>query len=735
MNPSKLITGLRRVTLARIAGLLGAVSLLMVVLVSLGLAWNESHRRHATAWRELEDEAFFLADHASRLFEVARICLSGTERLIEGLDWAAIEGSPELHRQLAALNAAIPHVQDTWLNDATGRLRATSFAFPTPASDAADRENFKAARLPGRELFIGPPIVGKVTNQPTFLLSRRLENPDGSFRGMVSATTRLGYFEDYWRQVRRGYDARITLFRADGRILTEFPAEAAGREMVDPGLLQAILAHPIAGAFGGSPGNPTLTRYRQVNQLPVYLSVAVDPAAVRAGWLGWLGTYLPFPLFSIAALGVLIWLMWRQGRIEAADKAALVRARGALGRANEELRAEIQSRIAAEEQVSHLQKLEAIGQLTGGIAHDFNNMLAVIVGSLSLLKKRLGPGDDRLARHVETASEGAERAAALTRRLLAFARRQPLEPRTIEVNRFVAGLSDLLCRTLTEGIQLETVLAGGLWRTRVDPGQLENAIVNLAVNARDAMDGSGRLTIETANASLDGDYVAQHAGVPPGQYVLVAVTDTGSGMPPELVARAFEPFFTTKEIGRGSGLGLSQVYGFVRQSGGHVTIYSEPGQGTSVKIYLPRHYGPAEAAPPPRPAPPTLPAGRADEIVLVVEDEDGVRRLSVDLLRELGYTVRHAADAEGALRLLEQQPDIRLLFTDVVMPAVNGRELADRARARQPGLRILFTTGYTRNAVVHNGLLDPGVRLLTKPFTLEQLARAVRAALDQADVA
>ena len=383
----------------------------------------------------------------------------------------------------------------------------------------------------------------------------------------------------------------------------------------------------------------------------------------------------------------------------------------------------------AQEALRQAQKMEAVGQLTGGIAHDFNNMLAVVLGSLDLLGRRLDDNDTRARRYVDAATEGARRAATLTQRLLAFSRRQPLQPEPIDVNRLVGGMSDLLRGSLGGGIQLETVLAGGLWTVSADPNQLENIILNLGINARDAMNGEGKVTIETHNCHLDDRYVAAEVGVAAGQYVLIAVTDAGSGMTADVIAKAFDPFFTTKEVGKGTGLGLSQVYGFIKQSGGHVRIYSEIGVGTTVKLYLPRligepvaaeHGGGVGAAP----------GGDANELILVVEDEPSVRAVTVDSLRELGYRVIEADSATAALRLLEANPDVALLFTDVVMPEVNGAKLAESARAARPGLKVLFTTGYTRNAVVHHGVVDPGVALIGKPFTFEALAAKVRDVLD-----
>ncbi|GJE41831.1 CHASE3 domain-containing protein [Methylobacterium soli] len=408
--------------------------------------------------------------------------------------------------------------------------------------------------------------------------------------------------------------------------------------------------------------------------------------------------------------------------------ARLVSANAALLANHYALAATVASRDALEAQLRQSQKMEAIGQLTGGLAHDFNNMLAIILGNLNLLKRRLDRGETRVGHYIEQALTGAERAATLTHRLLAFARKQPLAPETLDCNRLVSGMSELLRRTLGETVQMETVLAGGLWATRADANQLENGLVNLAVNARDAMPGGGRLTIETSNAHLDDAYAASHLGVPAGQYVMIAITDTGVGMMPDVVARAFDPFFTTKQVGQGTGLGLSQVYGFVKQSDGHVKIYSEPNHGTTVKIYLPRLVGPVPA-PAGRQVHADIPEGHPGEIILVVEDEDNVRRMAVEALRDLRYTVIHASGPAEALRLLDRQGEIALLFTDVVMPDMSGKELADAVRRLRPGLPVLYTTGYTRNAIVHNGIVDSDVQLLGKPYTLEQLARKVRTVL------
>lgn len=400
-----------------------------------------------------------------------------------------------------------------------------------------------------------------------------------------------------------------------------------------------------------------------------------------------------------------------------------------LGKTNERLVAEGEARQQAESKVLQMQKMEAIGQLTGGIAHDFNNMLSIIIGSLELARRRLVSAPDQAFACIDNAMEGATRAAQLTGRLLAFSRQQALAPIPLDPNKLVGGMSELLHRTIGEHLDVETVLGAGVWRVNVDPQQLENIVLNLCVNARDAMPDGGRLTIETSNAFLDDDYAAAHVEVTAGQYVLISVTDTGIGMGPEVVARAFEPFYTTKGVGRGTGLGLSQVLGFVKQSGGHVKIYSEVGRGTSVKIYLPRFFGEAADRQPSESAS-ERPRARDHEIVLLVEDEEKVRHVTVDSLRELGYTVVQASSGEAALQQLRLQPTIDLLLTDVVMPGMTGRALAEAVRAEKPELKVLYMTGYTRNAIVHNGVLDAGVAFLQKPFTAGQLATKVRQVLD-----
>jgi PAS domain S-box-containing protein len=383
-----------------------------------------------------------------------------------------------------------------------------------------------------------------------------------------------------------------------------------------------------------------------------------------------------------------------------------------------------------EDALRQSQKMEAVGQLTGGIAHDFNNLLAGITGSLQMLNARLDQGRlDALPRYIEAAQGAATRAAALTQRLLAFSRRQTLDPRPTNVNRLVAGLEDLIRRTAGPNIELEVVQAGGLWPTLVDPNQLDNALLNLCINARDAMPDGGRITIETANKWLD-DRAARERELAPGQYVSLCVSDTGTGMTPEVMARAFDPFFTTKPLGAGTGLGLSMIYGFVRQSGGQVRIYSEVGQGTTMCLYLPRHAGPGEADVP-DPGPAHTAYGGHGETVLVVDDEAIIRMLIVDVLESAGYNAIEAHDGAAGLRVLESKARVDLLVTDVGLPGgMNGRQLADAGRVLRPDLKVLFITGYAENAVIANGHLDPSMQVITKPFAIDALGEKIRLMID-----
>ncbi len=498
------------------------------------------------------------------------------------------------------------------------------------------------------------------------------------------------------------YDAAGTRFAAYMRSGATPPrAVPADGSRYDSGMIVAV--------------SPVLENGRRLGS--VYLQAESEPFYRRFSRYGLLALLVTMASLLVAVLGT--------------SRAALARANAELGRradaldaANRSLQAEMQERARVEERLRQAQKMEAIGQLTGGVAHDFNNILQVITGSLERLKRRPdAPRQDR-ERGLTAALTAAERAAMLTQQLLAFSRQQPLMPASIDVNRLVLGLSTLLSRTLGETIRVDTRLALDLAPAAVDAAQLESALLNLAVNARDAMPQGGRLTIETANVEL-GAGAAPDGDVPPGHYVRIAVVDNGLGMTPEVLAKAFDPFFTTKPLGRGTGLGLSQVYGFVKQSGGHVEMASEPGRGTRVALYLPRADA-SDAAGFESDSVVSPPADLRHGTVLVVEDDPDVRAHSANLLRELGYDVLEAEDGAAALSILQAGPAIDLLFTDVGLPGMNGRELAERARRLRPHLKVLFTSGYAQEALVHGGRLDAGVELLAKPFSITRLADKLR---------
>ena len=551
--------------------------------------------------------------------------------------------------------------------------------------------------------------------QPFFTVSQRLVH-DGAFMGVLEISVLPSNFFHFFATLAYAEGQQFSLIRNDGLFLARYPMAPAGaptRLDEHSGLRRTIARTPAGGLYTiVSPIDHIERRFavRRLDGTPLYVTTGFSTSAMRSEWLSGIAAHL---IYGVPVTLFLFFSLF----------AVLLR--------TQRLYAEINRRAAAEEALRQSQKLDAIGHLTGGVAHDFNNLLTIIIGNLEAAQRQLESWTDgaqiKLSRRLENAMHGAQRAATLTKRLLAFSRQQPLNPALLDVNRVLNGLSDFLRRALGEDVSLEIVGGGGVWPVEADAAELEAAILNLAVNARDAMPEGGKLTIEASNSYLDDSYCRQNADVQPGQYVQIAVTDTGSGMGKDVIERAFEPFFTTKESGQGTGLGLSQVYGFVKQSGGHVKIYSEAGEGTTIKIYLPRFFGRASAAEEKAAAPRR---GRSGESVLVVEDDSDVRDYVVETLASLGYKVFEAGEAENALRLLDENPSVHLLLTDVVMPGMNGRKLAEEARLRRPDLKILYMTGYSRNAIMHQGRLDNGVDLLQKPISSEQLASAVRKMLD-----
>jgi signal transduction histidine kinase/CheY-like chemotaxis protein len=505
-----------------------------------------------------------------------------------------------------------------------------------------------------------------------------------------------------WRSRLSYSDVRFTLARS-GRI------DDARRS------IRAVLDRPITDRCRAT---VIAMKSEAGRQLALQRSAADRQSTLLAAWL------------LLCAVAVMAFALRSTLRALTTARNASV-ARDQLLTANSRLHQEAASREAVETQLRQMQKMESIGQLTGGIAHDFNNMLAIVIGSLDLARRRLDQDPKRAQEHIDSAMSGAQRAAQLTSQLLAFGRRQPLAPTALDASLLIRRLSELLRRTIGGKVEFQVDPAIGLWPIYADVGQLESALVNLCVNARDAMSEGGKLVVSTANVALDGAYAATHPDVVAGDYVRISVRDTGVGMPSEVRERAFEPFFTTKPLGKGTGLGLSQVYGFVKQSGGHVAIDSEPGRGTTIHLYLPRHKGKLgdneswQAGPEAH-----LPGARDSEIILVVDDEDKVRQLAVDALRELGYIVLQAPGGETALDLLEGQPRVDLLLTDVLMPGMSGSQLATEVEALRPEIKLLYMSGYPSDGIVSDGMLADGVALLPKPFTVAQLAARVRQVLD-----
>ena len=640
--------------------------------------------------------------------------------LLAGLSDEAIRGrEKELHDRIRQQIADLPQVETAWAVDRTGHLLVGARNYPAGGLDLSDRDYFNALREPGPEIFIGG-LQSRFDAKPFFVVARRRLGPAGEFDGVVVVAVSPDFFRSFYSKLLPdSVDYAAGIFRADGATLARYPEIVwRGSGPAPPGqLLRASAESPQSGVFmepSAFDGVVKMIAYKRLERYPIYVTVGRTRTSILGEAASIMLSHLYFGVPATLGLVLLSLLALRRTRREAE---AVAQAREAMAQ-----------RETAEAQLRQAQKMEALGQLTSGIAHDFNNLLTAISGNVELLQRRIRDRDPELQRLTGAAMRGVDRAATLTQRLLAFSRRQPLDPKPLDVNRLIGGMSDLLRRTLGEEIEAEIVLAGGLWPVLIDANQLEHSLLNLAINARDAMAGGGKLTIETGNMFLDESYAATHEEVTSGQYVTISVSDTGIGMSQEVRDKAFEPFFTTKETGQGTGLGLSQVYGFIKQSGGHCAIYSEPGQGTTVRLYLPRHFGALEPAT--SPVLPRAGSGRG-ETILLVEDDADVRTFAADLLRELGYEVLAAETGTEALGLLEQNAEVQLLFTDVALPGgMTGRQLADEAVRRRPGLKVLYTTGYARNAIVHQGRLDPGVELIVKPFTSAALASRIRQLLD-----
>lgn len=695
----------------RLIRLAMAAALLFPLALFLFASWSSWRTISALADERLTRSLDIQQEEAAKDFELVGLIMRRASELVGGMDTASLRANEErIHDGFAELANAIAAVQSIWVYAPDGHPLATSSRHPPPEESFGDRDFITGPLQSGGSLYYGRVYPSSLGAEPFFTVSRPLV-VGGSVAGILEVSVLPSNFFQFYSTLAYTQGLQYALIRSDGAFLARYPKVPPGApDRLDPNtnFHRLIAEHPEGGSYRSlSPVDQIERRYsiRRLEGTSLYLSAGIADATLRREWIVGMAYHLVFGLpATLLMFGMLSFILRR----------------------TQALHAEVDARTKAEQALRQSQRLDAIGQLTGGVAHDFNNLLTIILGNLEGLQRQLRGADAGIKRRIDNAIHGGQRAVTLIKRLLAFSRQQPLSPVPVNVNQLMQGLSDFLRRALGEQVELEVVGGGGLWLVEVDPAELESALLNLAVNARDAMPTGGKLTIEAGNCFLDEAYCRDKADIEPGQYVMISVSDTGSGMSRDVMARAFEPFFTTKPAGQGTGLGLSQVYGFVKQSGGHVSIYSESGEGTTVKLYLRRFYGAVAD----QDANAAAPVAGGHECVLVVEDDDDVRAYIAETLNALGYSTLQAGDGDAALRLLREHPEVKLLLTDVVMPGMNGRQLAEAALTAMPKLKVLYMTGYSRNAIVHQGRLDPGVDLIQKPVATDKLGAMVRSLLD-----
>ncbi len=701
----------RRDAAVRLLKTMMVASLVIPAAIFSYASWAAYRNAYAHADEQLWANLGIMSEHTRRIFQSVDLTFTSVDAIAgDRTDEQVKAEAPVLHRQLNKLEKATAAVAAVLIVDKTGRALVSSAFLPVPAgASVADRDYFLAQKEHDAGTFIGAVLQPRLRKGAFFGVSRRRAPVNGEFSGIDMVAVEPKVFTDFYAQLAKDSGGGFSLVRGDGVILARYPPAPDGITHFGPnsGFMRNVASLPggaIVSTNSSLEGVQRRIAYRPLGYGNLYVSDGVATETIKAEWLHAMMAHLYFGAPATLVLFILVLLTLRRTR---------------------ELYAEAERRELAEQALRQSQKMDAVGQLTGGVAHDFNNLLTIIIGNLGIAKR--GVVEARAERALDNAMVGAERAAQLTQRLLAFSRLQPLKPTTVDANKLIVSMSDLLSRSLGERIELETISGAGLWKVEADVSELETALLNLAINARDAMPDGGKLTIETSNAYLDDEYCRPHADLAPGQYVLIAVSDNGAGMSRATIERVFEPFFTTKETGKGTGLGLSQVYGFIKQSGGHVKMYSEPGQGTTVKLYLPRHDGEEAAMPVDEVAGSERGQG---ETILIVEDDDGVRQYASEILRDLNYQVIEAKDSASALKLLDADKPFDLLLTDVVLPGQNGRELADEVERRRPGTKVIFMTGYSRNAIVHQGRLDRGTELIPKPLIEGVVARKIRQVLD-----
>ena len=686
--------------------------------------WQDWRRANSDADARLERMLAVAQEHALKVVETNALVLDSIAGLMQGMSWSELQMDvARVHAGLMALEQRIEQLRSLHAVRPDGMLFTISTSWPTPEVNLSTRDYFQRHQSGHFGLYFGAPLVGRTTGVLAFTMSRARLDALGRFDGVVLGSVLPSYFEQHWQTLGGQTGGQFSLFRSDGVVLAQYPNAGEGTQR-DGARAQLIdLARGSDRVdrlrLTDAAGEEWLAGFRRVGHEPLFVSYAQPRAAIFAAWRQeTLVTFILAALVSLA-LGFLLRQVWQRW---SAEQLALARLATTAG----ELREQIEKREAAEDQLRQAQRLEAVGRLTGGIAHDFNNLLTAILGTVHLLERHLGAGaDDRSKRLLSAARDAVGRGAKLNASLLAFARRQPLKREALDANALVTGFEPLLARALGDAVTLRLKLAQQLPACQADAAQLEAALLNLAINARDAMPDGGEVELSSRTAWLTEDDLRNNDDAHPGPYAELVFSDTGAGMSAEVLHRAFEPFFTTKGPGRGTGLGLSQVFGFMRQLGGHVAIRSTPGRGTAVSLFLPLMAGGAVV--PERGGA----SGRASVVavasatVLVAEDDDQVREVAAEMLRDAGFRVLAAADGRQALALLERGEKVDVLFSDVVMPGgLSGVELARRVRAARPEIGVLLASGYAAQEL---GGEAPEFELLAKPYERDVIVRKISA--------
>jgi two-component system, NtrC family, sensor kinase len=688
-----------------------------VLVIPIALIVASSWLTYDAAFRDAQGKVSHAAnaihEYALKIFETDELILDHIAEHVAGANWSELVRSEEFHRYLQQFSGR-PQVSSVGLISPDHGLAATNPLFPAPTVAIEAPAYLQAWRSGKESIYIGTAVRGTFATAAQFSVVRTDVSPVGS-NGVIFVSTKVSDFAEYHRSIVDPRDFLVTMARSDGAVLARSPGEDSIGAVLSPTshFRQEITQKPESGSYNAASGIDGVERlfaYRKLDTYPVYVVVGLRKSAVIEGWAWQMASYLTFGLPAALCLVFLAFIALR--RSIAADRAVAT------------AQAEVDRREVVEASLRQVQKMEVVGQLTGGVAHDFNNLLTAIAGNLDLILRR--PEDAaRVRRLAESALQATQRGERITHQLLVFSRRQVLRPETLNLNRVLVEFEGLMAHAVSENIELQLQLDAALDPSRIDRAQFEAALLNLMVNARDALPDGGRITIETRNVLLDKAYADQNPEVVPGAYVMLAVSDNGVGIDPSALPHVFEPFFTTKDVGKGSGLGLSQVYGFAEQSGGHVKIYSEVGIGTTVKLYVPKTTersveGDRESLIP-------LRSANGDESILVVEDDEAVLTMAVESLADLGYRVLVAHDGREALAIVNGPEKIDILFSDIIMPhGINGAQLAVEARRLRPGIKVLLTSGYTATALIGEHGLPAELPVLSKPYRRDELAAQLR---------